>query len=280
MAARKTKKTRSKPHYVRSKKRRGTDKVVVAQRTVVVIVIVLVVASILAGVGLGFRWAGRKLFSENPRFEIHHLEIVCDGKLGEEKIREYSGLHEGMNLFDFTFKEIREELGKVPLVESVSLERKLPSTLHVRVKERIPVARVLISNYKTPRLMDRYGVILPPRRSPELARLPLIKGLDVEMRPGDQAESRVVECALEIIALCESERYLHTNIELESLDIKYDDYIDMRLRGGSRVKIPHYSLKKKLFKLASIIEFYRAKGARIKEADLMLQSEKVPVEIY
>ncbi len=279
MAARKTIKKRGKTHYVKSRKRKGAEKSVVAKRILLVLVLLLFFGLVLAGVGMGFNWIGRKLFSENPRFEIQHLDITCEGKLREEQIREYTGLYEGMNLFEKSFDEIREELGKVPMVESVEIERKLPNTLRMTVKERVPVARVEINNYRTPRLMDRYGVVLPPRVSPELARLPLIKGVDEEVRPGEQVTNRDLESVLEIIALCESERYLHSNIQIESLDIKYDDFIDMRLNGGSRVKIPPYSLKKKLFKLASVIDFQRAQGARIKEADLMLE-DKVSITTY
>ncbi len=280
MAARKTKKSQYKPQYVRAKKRKGADKAVVAQRSVVVLVVLLILAALAIGIGLGFRWVGKKLFSENPRFEIQHLEITCDGKLSEEKIREYTGLHEGMNLFALSFEEIQNELGKVPMVESVELERKLPSTLSVVVKERVPVARVLIHNYKTPRLMDRYGVVLPPRVSAKLATLPLIKGLDDEVRVGERTENRDVDCALEIIGLCESNQKLHRFVPLDSLDLKYDDYMDMRLEGGIRVRMPRYRLGPKLQELAAIIQISTEQGRRVKEVDLTLETGKAVTTYY
>jgi len=279
MAARKNSKTHYKPQYVKNRKK-SVDASVVAQRTIVVVLIVIVFSLVIFGVIHGFRWIEHRLFSENPRFEIQHLEISCDGKLREEQIREYTGLHEGMNLFSFTFDEIREELRKAPMVESVTLERKLPHTLYVSVKERVPVAQVLIGNYKMPRLMDRYGVILPPRVSPELASLPLIKGLEGESRPGDLVENRDVECVLDIIALCDSQKYLRTHIPLESLDIKYSDYIDIRLVGGTRVRMPRFQLEAKLFNLASVMELSKSQGKRVKEIDLTLESDKAPVRYY
>lgn len=280
MAARKTRKKSTKPHYVKNRKRKGSGSGVKTRRTAVVLLGLLVVASIITGIALGFQWVGHKLFSENPRFEIQHLEIICDGKLREEQIREYTGLQEGMNLFAFTFREIQEKLEKVPSVESVALERKLPSTLYVAVKERVPVARVMIGDYKVPRLMDRYGVILPPRSSAELASLPLIKGVDADLRPGDHVESRDVDCVLEIIALCDSKKYLHNYIPLDSLDIQYDDFIDMRLTGGTRVRMPRFQLETKLYHLASVIEFAKTQGKRVKEVDLTLESDKAPVRYY
>jgi len=279
MAARKTT-GRKKPHYVRTKKRKGAEKGVIAQRTFVVVMILVIMASILVGIGMGFRWMGRKLFSENPRFRIQHLEISCDGNLREEQIREYTGLSEGQNLFSITFDEITERLQKVPVVESVELQREMPSTLYVRVKERVPVARILIKNYKIPRLLDRYGVVLPPRASASLARLPLIKGLDSEVRLGASTEHRDIDYALDIIGLCESKKYLHNHIPIDSLDIQYSDFIDMRLTGGTRVRMPRFQLESKLFYLASVIEFSNSQGKRVKEIDLTLDTEKAPVRYY
>ncbi len=279
MAARKTT-GRKKKQYVKTRKRKGAEKGVVAKRTFVIILLFLILASILVAIGLGFRWIGRQLFSENPRFRIQHLEITCDGKLRQEQIREYSGLSEGMNLFSFSFDEIQSRMAKVPAVESVDLERELPSTLYVRVKERVPVARIKIGNYKIPRLLDRYGVLLPPRASASLARLPLIQGLEAEVRMGARVENRDIDYALEIIALCESKKYLHNHIPLETIDIRYDDYIDVRLTGGVRVKMPRFQLEPKLSKLAAIIEISKSKGKRVKEIDLTLETEKVAVSYY
>ncbi|MEN7973673.1 MAG: FtsQ-type POTRA domain-containing protein [Verrucomicrobiota bacterium] len=279
MARQKKTQKRGKPQYVRSRKRNGADSSVVAQRTVVVVLTLVILVSLIVGVAMGFKWIGRRLYSENPHFEIQHLVISSDGKLTEDRIREYTGLAEGMNLFGVTFKELEKALVKVPVVESVHLERKLPHTLIVKVKERLPVARI---NGRTARrfpfVVDRYGVVLPPRQSASV--LPLVKGLDEDLRLGLSAKHTDVETAIRIIALCESTSYLHTYIQIESLDVKYADFIDMRLKGGIRVRMPRFSLKPKLGNLAAVLEIARGQGRRVKEVDLTLDSAKVPVTYY
>ena len=110
MAARKKTKNRAKPHYVRAKKRKGSERGVIARRVVTIALLLLVVGSIFYAVYRGFEWIKGELFSNNPRFEIHHLVISCDGNLGEDYIREISGLQEGMNLFEFSFEQIEEKL--------------------------------------------------------------------------------------------------------------------------------------------------------------------------
>ena len=279
MARAKKKAQRTKPQYVRSKKRKGADSSAIVRRSFSVILLLVVIGAVLFGIKEGFDLIGRKLFSTNPRFEIQHLVISCDGKLTEDRIREYTGLAEGKNLFAVEFKDIEMALSKVPVVESVYLERKLPHTLIVKVKERIPVARITgRKSQRFPFVVDRYGVVLPPRQS--AASLPLIKGLDQDLRLGLPVDHPDVKTSLQIIALCDSSGSLRSYVQLESLDVKYADFIDMRLKGGIRVRMPRFSLKAKLQNLATVIKIASGQGKRVKEVDLTLDSAKVPVSYY
>jgi cell division septal protein FtsQ len=279
MGTRKKTTKRAKPHYVRTKKRKGADSSALARRCFTIVLLLVMVLAIVFGIKVGFEQIGRKLFSNNPSFEIQHLVVACDGKLTEDRIREYTGLSEGMNLFEVKFEEIEKALASVPVIESVHLERKLPHTLIVKVKERLPVARITGQRRrKFPFVVDRYGYVLPPRQS--ASNLPLIKGLDTELRLGLPAEHPDVETSLKIIALCDSTGYLRTYVCLESLDVKYSDFIDMRLDGGVRVRMPRFSLKSKLQHLATIIKIANGQGRRVKEVDLTLDSAKVPVSYY
>ena len=106
MAKQKKTKKRTKPQYVRAKKRKGAESSVLARRSFSIILLLIATGAIVFGITTGFKWINRKLFSENPSFEIQHLVISCDGKLTEDRIREYTGLVEGMNLFEVSFDEI------------------------------------------------------------------------------------------------------------------------------------------------------------------------------
>ncbi len=279
MAARKKKSTRMKPQYVRNKKRSAGESSARTRRSFTVFLLLLILCGVAYGVKTSFDWVGRMLYAENPRFEIQHLDISCDGKLGEDYIRETSGLKEGMNLFELTFEEIENKLLRVSRIESVYLERKLPNTLIVKVKERIPVARIIGRQAsKFPFMIDRYGHILPYRRS--MATLPLIKGLDLDLVLGAPVEHTDVDTVLKIIAICDSTSYLKNYVRIESMDLKYADFIDIRLQDGIRVRLPRFSLKPRLQKLASILKIASGQGQRVKEVDLTLDSAKVPVTYY
>ncbi|MDZ8117864.1 cell division protein FtsQ/DivIB [Pontiella agarivorans] len=278
MAAVKKKTTRKKTHYVRAKKR-GVDGGTRARRSVSVVFLLLVLGAIGFGIFSGFRWVGYKLYAGNPRFEIQHLEISSNGRLKEDFIRETTGLREGMNLWDQSFREIEKKLEEVSQIESVSLERRLPHTLIIEVKERMAVARIEgVKKRGLPLRVDRYGFVMPP--SIKSKSLPLIKGLDTELLLGEAVGVTDVETALKIIGICESSGYLRTYIQIETLDLKYSDFIDMRLHGDIRVRMPRFSLKPKLQNLATLIKIANGQGQRVKEVDLTLDSAKVPVTYY
>jgi cell division septal protein FtsQ len=276
MARKKKNGNRMKPQYVKNKRRKGAASSALTRRALSIALLIVVTGGIVYGIKEGFEWIGRKLYSENPRFEIQHLEISCDGKLTEDRIREYTGLAEGMNLFAVTFKEVEAAMKKVAVVESVYLERRLPHTLIVKVKERMPVARITgKQSRRFPFVVDRYGVVLPPRQS--ASSLPLIKGLDMDLRLGMPINHPDIKTTLKIIALCDSTGNWRKHIQIESLGVQYQDYIDMRLKSGTRVKLPRYSVMNNLRKLVATIQTGHSRGERYRDIDLTLDSQKVPV---
>lgn len=112
------------------------------------------------------------------------------------------------------------------------------------VEERVPVARISGRQIsKHPFVIDRYGFVLPHHSSQTL--LPLIKGLDMDLSPGLQIEQADVETALKIIDICDGSDYLRNYIQIESLDLMYPDFIDMRLAGDIRVRMPRFFAKNK-----------------------------------
>lgn len=279
MARKKKSGKRMKPQYVRNKRRKGGDSSARARRVLSIALLIAAVGGIAFGIKEGFEWIGRKLYSENPRFEIQHLEVSCDGKLTEDRIREYTGIAEGMNLFAVKFKEVETAMEKVAVVESVYLERRLPHTLIVKVKERMPVARITgKQSRRFPFVVDRYGVVLPPRQS--ASTLPLIKGLDMDLRLGMPINHPDMKTALQIIALCDSTGNWRQHIQIESLDVQQQDYIDMRLKSGTRVRMPRYSIMNNLRNLAATIQTGLTRGERYRDIDLTLDSPKVPVVLF
>ena len=273
---------KEKPQYVKvkAKKSKGSNNSSkMLLRAFTVLLALLVLGGIGFGIWKGFHFINTKLYAENPTFEIQHLEISTDGSLSEDLIRDYANVREGMNLFEFEFKDIEDELLGAPVVESVFIERVLPHTLVIQVKERVPLAQIAgDSRSRFPSLIDRYGHTLMFQR--KYAGLPLIVGVEGDLRPGAKVENPAVTVALNIIEEWRSHANYQKYLQIESLDVQYEDYIDMRLEGGTKVLMPHYSVKNKVSKLVATIQTGQSRGERFKKIDMTVDKPKVPVVTF
>lgn len=255
MAVRKSNNKRGNIQYVKDRKRADRQGSVVARRAVLIVILLVFAVLLCVGAVIGFFWAERALFSENPTFEIKTIEVTISGeKFSEQDIYEMGDIHEGMNLFALRFKDLRKRYDNDPTngpdIATIEFERQLPDTLRIQVHERIPVARV-DSEYPYSCLIDANGVLLEHR--PGLKGMRRIVGLTGELVPGKKLQDEKVQVALEIVRLCNENFQWDKYIELLSIDVSPYDYVILNLKGNNAVKMPLYSLEPKLSLLASTI---------------------------
>lgn len=271
-------KRRKAPKRYYSKTRSKPAKKLVVRRGLVILFLTVVTVALLFGAFAGFAYTGSLFLSRNPRFELKYINIRSDGRLLPEQLREYAGLETGTNLFAVDFGRLHRILEEVPLVESVSIERKLPDTLNISVIERVALAQIRWNPRALPFLVDRYGVILPMTRSGQ--SLPLIMGLKLEsMRPGDRVDPPgVIEC-LDILSSSE-QLGLGAQVTFNSLDIRYPDFITTVINGNITVRFPQYGASKKLPRLVSVLQIAKEQGRRLKTIDLVPDGRNVPTTSY
>lgn len=87
----------------------------------------------------------------------------------------------GVRMVSVDLLAIEQRIATHPYVDEVVVERNLPSTIHIRISERRPLA---ILNGRDLRYVDREGVVLPNSVSKELFDLPVITGLGGSSSPG------------------------------------------------------------------------------------------------
>jgi cell division septal protein FtsQ len=272
------KKKSAKPQYVRTKRKKEPTVPIAVRRSISVLLLFLLLGGLVYGIQKGLQHIHAALLYKNPRFEIQHLDISSDGRLSEDQIREFIKVSEGQNLFAADFNDIETRLKKVSQIESVYLERQLPDTLIVRVKERLPLARVQSDKpSQYPFLVDRFGVVLPPRQS--ASTLPLIKGIQEKLKPGLSLKDPDVKTALDIIGLSENMSCLRNHVRIKSLSLNNPDFIYMELDGGIMVRMPRVSLRSRLNKLATTLQIANEQGRQIQEIDLTLDSPNTPVRL-
>ena len=80
------------------------------------------------------------LFS--PIFNIIQVNVEGNSKLNENFIRSESGIRIGHNILRLNKIKIKEELLKISYIEDVTINRKWPDTIVIKVKEKEPLAKI------------------------------------------------------------------------------------------------------------------------------------------
>jgi cell division protein FtsQ len=271
-------KRRKIPKRYYSKTRNKASKKMVARRGLVILLLAVLALALVFGIFAGLKYTGSLFLSRNPKFELRMINITTDGRLLPEQLCEYAGLQTGTNLFSVDFENLRRKLEEVPLVESVTISRKLPDTLTINVIERVAMAQIRWNSRALPFLLDRHGVVLPMTRSGQ--SLPLIEGLKQEaMRPGDRVEKPGIRQCLDILAAAD-QLGLGAQVFFSSFDIRYPDFVTAVVNRDTTVRFPQHSAREKLIRLVSVLQLSNEQGRRVKTIDLTPDGRNVPVTFY
>ncbi|MYL84514.1 FtsQ-type POTRA domain-containing protein [Desulfovibrio aerotolerans] len=126
------------------------------------------VLAVSVGLLAGYRW----LTTVNY-FALQNAEIVGCSRLGSDHIREVAGLTSGVNVLSLSMDRMRADLSREPWVESVSVRRVLPGTIHIEVKEKAP--SYLVQYQGTLYYADEVGRIIDKVESGQFVSLPQIE---------------------------------------------------------------------------------------------------------
>ena len=206
--------------YAMPARARAQDKGLMYRVGAIVLLLVVLAGSVFA-IGKGLGLISSVLFSRNDRFLIEHISVVGGRYKTEEMIREYlayEGISEGTNLFSFSTQDFRNSyLERNPLVKSMAICRKLPSTLSVVIREREPLLRI---GQKGTLVADGEGYVFRLRKN--LHRLPVIIGYSAkELGPGSSLEGRG-QAALNVLRLCDK---ASTGLRVVGIDVRPRDYL-------------------------------------------------------
>jgi cell division protein FtsQ len=122
--------------------------------------------------GAGVYWAYRQTQSD-ARFAVRHIEVAGAVHVPAAALSAITARYLGLNLFKIDIANVQHDLGSLPWVERIAIEKKIPDTLRIKVIERSPVA--LAARAGRLEYVDARGVVLAPL-SPAVgdADLPII----------------------------------------------------------------------------------------------------------
>jgi cell division septal protein FtsQ len=174
----------------------------------------ILVLAFLAGLGVGGHYVCKHHIWGGDRFTVKEIRVSTDGEMTRPEILAKAGLQEGARIFDVNLSAARKGLEEVSQVETVEVERFLPSTVVVRLTERKPVAWILEGAETDPAtasrayVVDAKGWVMPQRKvSMQLRYLPVINGaqdLFDNLTPGQRAGGYEIQSAIRLLTASES----------------------------------------------------------------------------
>ncbi|MFH1066728.1 MAG: FtsQ-type POTRA domain-containing protein, partial [bacterium] len=101
-----------------------------------------VVGCVIIGCGGAMAWKGfvRYALCQNSDFALRNVEVHVNGAISTAQVLRWSGVEKGQNLIALDLDCVRARLLRIPYIDHVSVERRLPDTLRIIVDERQPIA--------------------------------------------------------------------------------------------------------------------------------------------
>lgn len=138
-----------------------------------ILTLVLVVVSVLA-------YHNRFYLQRLNPLELRHLQYVeIDGNrmLSWEDVMQHAQVETGMLMSELHADSVEAALKQLPLIRSVKVQKKFPSSLYIQLQESVPVLSVLESGKAT--VYSEKGVVFPLSMATAM-RLPVLDSASVD----------------------------------------------------------------------------------------------------
>lgn len=167
-----------------------------------------------------------------PFFTLSEIKLIGAKYLTQEDIMKIGNIYMGEQLFRLETDVVQSRLSKDLRIEEVSVRRRLPHTLEIKITEREPLA-IIKCDYGYLDL-DHNGTILDSYKAIKTMQIPMITGAEVrDMYIGDEIENEHVKKILEFLQLLNEE----TLNQLSEIAIVRENYVVMYTATAHPVQI-------------------------------------------
>jgi len=192
------------------------------------------------------------VFVYTPFFTLSEIKLVGAKYLTQEDIIKIGDIYMGEPLFKLETNVVQSRLSKDLRIEEVSVRRRLPHTLEVTIKERIPLATVSCDyGYLD---LDRNAVIIDSYKTLKTMKIPMITGAAVhDLYIGDEIDDELIKKILDFLQRLNEE----TLNRISEVAIIEENYIVMYSATERPVQIRIGKLERLDEKAALTADFLR-----------------------
>jgi cell division protein FtsQ len=221
------------------------------RRWVVAAVCLVAVAALCAGL------------VRTPIFRARVVEIRGNEQVSDAKVRRLAGIEGSTNVVLFDRSAAVAALERDPWIARATIDRRLPSTLDVQIRERTPIAAAPAPGGFSLVADDgsRLGEVATPHRVPVIVSAePDLASAGPSQAPSDA----------QLVAAVRALRAMSVSVR-ESVDrvAVSPDGLELDLRGGVRVSYgPPIQTEEKARSLGAVLRWADSKGERLGSIDL------------
>jgi hypothetical protein len=257
----------------------------------------VVLGGVFAAVaGLYLAWRASEcaldvLLYSNKAFAIESIEVHTDGIIAPDQLRRWTGVQLGQNLFALDLARVENQLKRVSIIQTVSLEKAFPRKLLVRVVEREPVAQLGVPRLRAgggvelaQYYLDAEGfVVIPlsasqwssPAQASSYDQLPIITGVNAgDVVAGRHLDSPQIAAALELI-LAFQRSPMQGLADLQKIDVSIPEILTVKTAQAAEINFGLKDLDQQLLRWQRAFDWGQRMNKAIATLDLAV-SNNVP----
>lgn len=167
-----------------------------------------------------------------PFFTLSEIKLIGAKYLTQEDIMKIGNIYMGEQLFRLETDVVQSRLSKDLRIEEVSVRRRLPHTLEIKIKERQPLA-IIQCDYGYLNL-DHNGTVIDSYKTIKTMQIPMITGAEIrDLYIGDAVEDEHVKKILEFLQILKEDALN----QLSEIAIVQENYIVMYTATAQPVQI-------------------------------------------
>ena len=131
--------------------------------------------------------------SQSPLFNVRHVVVEGNENIDTQLILDLSGVEDGQHIYSFSAGRAETMIGTNPLVQQVTVSRRLPSTVKITVVERQPLAAIAAGDGVI--IVDKEGYVLKKQKLFDGLSCMLLIGVDDLKMAADEVKNLVDKAA-------------------------------------------------------------------------------------
>ena len=192
-----------------------------------------------------------KLINHNFVLKINKIKFSGLNNLDEAFLLKHTGLKTNISIFQIDLDLLRKKIIEIEIVSEVLIERILPNTLSIKIKEKNPVG--FVQNNDNYQIITDDGSIISKIKIHNSSNLPIFVGKNSEKRAHD------------ILVFLNKVIF---NEEIWSIELVKERRWNLNLKKGITILLPEKNIEESLIKLMNLDKKYNILDGNFLEIDL------------